>query len=1161
MKELKPTAEAAADTSAAMMATGFMTELVATTSLGELGRKLTEQVRELAGARAVLLLESIASPTMCRLLEACPPHRADLFNAHELTSFCTYFRKEGNGQKTIDAISDNAIRNMLAEKRVESVMFIPLPANGKQVGTLVLLNLPGANRGEELWEVLNMLAPFFGVAMQNIFNQEEIRKQADLLEQQIAVRTLDLEQAQRAALNMMEDAVLAKQAIAESEQRYRLLFQNMPSGFALHEMIYDDQGNAIDCRYLQVNQAFTELTGLAGELAVGRTVKDLLPNIENHWIEPYAAVVKTGDPLNIENYSEDIGKYFEVRAFRAAPGQFATVFTDVTEQKRLQEALEERIIALTRPLDDLSAEMSFEDLFKLDEFQRIQDEFSSATGVASIITDTAGSPITEPSNFTRLCFDIIRKTEKGCANCFKSDATLGRHNPHGPIIQPCLSGGLWDAGVNINIGDKHIANWLIGQVRNDTQTDETMRAYAREIGADETEFMDAFNDVPVMPQAQFEAVAQALFTLVKQLTTSAYQNMQQARFIADQKKAEDDLRELNAVQSLILNSSTLGIALIEDRLFKWVNPRLCELFGLDEEGLTGASTRILYATEEEFAETGRAAYAALGRGERFDHVIEFQRRDGSLFWGRLIGNALDPEHAKDRGSLWMFEDISDRVKAENELLRLSAAIEQSPETVVITDQDGTIVYANPAFETATGYRVEEAIGQTPNVLKSGKHDEAFYADLWKTISAGHIWEGRIENKRKDGSLYTEEASIAPVRDSAGLIINYVAVKRDITEELVREEEFRQVQKMDAVGQLASGVAHDYNNILQGIQGFSELLQMTLDKNSQEHKNAVEIHKAATRAGKLTQKILTFSRKHPNQLIEVDLNAAIVDAEALLHILLGDVFELSLDLDEDLAPITADQNQLSQIIMNLSVNARDAMPKGGHLSISTQQVRFTEKDVSHLTNGRPGDFACLAVTDSGTGMDAETLDRIFDPFFTTKEVGSGTGLGLSVIYGIVKQCNGWINVYSELGQGTSFRIYFPLHKPPEKASGAMPQTPAARILFVDDNPEVASMAIEVLSGVGYHPLAATSAEDALKLFNDQHGQFDLLMSDMVLPGMDGSQLADAIRKINPALPVMLFSGYSDHAKRWKHIKETDYLFVSKPFTTDQLVDTVYQLLKK
>jgi two-component system cell cycle sensor histidine kinase/response regulator CckA len=375
---------------------------------------------------------------------------------------------------------------------------------------------------------------------------------------------------------------------------------------------------------------------------------------------------------------------------------------------------------------------------------------------------------------------------------------------------------------------------------------------------------------------------------------------------------------------------------------------------------------------------------------------------------------------------------------------------------------------------------------------------------------------------------------------------------------------RQAQKMEAVGELAGGVAHDFNNILQGIIGFSELLRYSLDETSQEYENANEIHKAANRAAKLTQQLLTFSRKQAVRLEEIDLNNVVYDSEALLHVLIGEQHELVLDLPDELPPAYADQSQLTQIIVNLAVNARDAMPEGGRLSISTECILINEADATYIAGARPGRHVCLAVTDTGSGMGAETISRIFDPFFTTKEVGAGTGLGLAVIYGIVTQNKGWINVYSENGKGSCFKIYLPVAESNEEntdeetATGK--QVRNARILLIEDDPKILNMVKKVLGEADLTIIAAGSAEEGLVLFEQYAEEFDLLMSDMELPGIRGDELAEALRKKNPELPVLLFSGYRDHVNRWKHMADKGYEFLNKPFTITILLDTVRNLLQ-
>lgn len=585
----------------------------------------------------------------------------------------------------------------------------------------------------------------------------------------------------------------------------------------------------------------------------------------------------------------------------------------------------------------------------------------------------------------------------------------------------------------------------------------------------------------------------------------------------------------------------------------------------DPDALIGKSSRDVFDAElAESSEADDREVVASGR-PKLNIPGMICLANGEVRWMETNKVPLRGEDGQIIGTVGTTMDVSERRKSEEELNRLSTAIEQSPEAIAITDSEGTIQYVNPAFETITGYTREEAMGENPRILKSEEHDDAFYKTLWEIISSGEVWEGRLINKRKDGTLFTEEASISPVKDQSGAIINYVAIKRDISEELIHEEELRQAQKMEAVGQLAGGVAHDFNNILQGILGFSEMLRFDLDKTSQAYDQADEIHNAALRAAALTRQLLSFSRKEPMRVEEIDLNQVIRDSEALLTVLLSEKHQLLLDLQDNLPPIHADHSQLTQIIMNLSVNARDAMPDGGRLSISTESVIMDKTDAAYAPGAHPSHYLCLSVTDTGYGMDDKIKNHIFEPFFTTKEVGSGTGLGLSVIYGIVTQNQGWMNVYSEINKGTSFNIFLPVASAYENT--IEPETEIdtrarnARILLVEDDTQIRHMVMEVLEDAGYQAVQASSAEDALTSYNQEEGRFDLLMSDMELPGMRGDAFADVLRSMNPNLPVLLFSGYRDHAERWKHLADKGYLFMNKPFTTVILLDTVIKLIKE
>lgn len=365
-----------------------------------------------------------------------------------------------------------------------------------------------------------------------------------------------------------------------------------------------------------------------------------------------------------------------------------------------------------------------------------------------------------------------------------------------------------------------------------------------------------------------------------------------------------------------------------------------------------------------------------------------------------------------------------RVWLDQERRRLSAAIEQAAESVVITDMAGDILYVNPAFERTTGYSRTEVLGRNPRILKSNRQDAAFYKQMWATLTTGQTWKGHLVNKKKDGAFYTEEATISPVLDEKGSIVNYVALKRDVTRELQLEEQLRQAQKMEAVGRLAGGIAHDFNNLLTVLIGNAALALDVLPPDHPVYSDLQVIERSARRAADLTRQLLAFARRQISHPQILDLNELILGIEEMLRRLIRADIELVTALASVRGHVRADIGQLEQVLVNLVVNARDAMPNGGKLTLETADVVVNEDHVRRHPEVPPGEYVRLAVTDTGIGMTESVKAHLFEPFFTTKEVGQGTGLGLATCFGLVKQNDGYILVDSEPGQGASFKIFLP-----------------------------------------------------------------------------------------------------------------------------------------
>jgi PAS domain S-box-containing protein len=552
------------------------------------------------------------------------------------------------------------------------------------------------------------------------------------------------------------------------------------------------------------------------------------------------------------------------------------------------------------------------------------------------------------------------------------------------------------------------------------------------------------------------------------------------------------------------------------------------------------------------------------KGEPFDHEYRIITPGGVMRWIWDRGFPVRDEAGRVIRYVGVAVDISARKRAEAERIRLVTAIEQSAEAVVITNPSGEIEYVNPAFTRITGYSREEALGQNPRILKSERQDPAFYHQLWETILTGNPWSGELINQRKDKSLYTEQMSIAPVKGAQGEITHFIATKQDVTERRTMEAQLQQAAKMEAVGRLAGGVAHDFNNLLTVINGYSEILLGRLADDEKASPFLQEIFSAGERAAALTRQLLAFSRRQVLAPQVLDLNAVVLNLEKMLRRLIGEDVKLRTNLDPNLERVKADPGQIEQVIMNLAVNARDAMPMGGNLTLETSNVVLDEGYARNHPTVKPGPHVMLAVSDTGVGMSPQTQARIFEPFFTTKEIGIGTGLGLATVYGIVKQSGGSIWVYSEVGKGTAFKVYLPMASDSQTEVAPLitakdPATGTETILVVEDEEGVRSLVRVALASGGYHVLEAKDAETAMALCADHSGPIHLLLTDVVMPQMSGPALAKRLIAIRHDIKVLYMSGYTDDAVVHHGVLSHDTPFIQKPFSPVALRKKVHEVL--
>lgn len=518
-------------------------------------------------------------------------------------------------------------------------------------------------------------------------------------------------------------------------------------------------------------------------------------------------------------------------------------------------------------------------------------------------------------------------------------------------------------------------------------------------------------------------------------------------------------------------------------------------------------------------------------------------------------------------------------KMEGELKRserwLATTLRSIGDAVIATDENGSVTFMNLVAEALTGWKQKEALGES---LKNIFHIVNKEQQTVAGISMSKVLQKSLTVDQASYTLVSRsgreipiEGSIASISDDRGQITGSVLVFRDIAERKRVEEEKEKIraqllqsQKMEAIGLLAGGMAHDFNNLLTSIMGYSELALHLLDDGDSLRPHIAAIHRAGERAARLTQQLLAFSRRQMLQPKVFNLNAAVVEVGEMLGRIVGEDIDLITVLEPRLEWLKADPGQIGQVIVNLVVNAREAMPQGGKLTIKTENVVLDQREAQSIPEARAGPYVCLSITDTGVGIDKKIIEQIFEPFFSTKETGSG--LGLSVVHGIVKQHEGWIDVYSEPGKGSTFKVYLPTFS--EGVRDDLKERPSLhglggkgeRILLVEDEESVREFVTGVLTNNGYVVFGAAIVEEALSVFEREGGNFDLVFSDVVLPDKNGLELVDHLLHLKPELHVLLSSGYTDDKSQWPAIRKRGFMFLQKPYAVVDLLRMVREALE-
>ena len=501
------------------------------------------------------------------------------------------------------------------------------------------------------------------------------------------------------------------------------------------------------------------------------------------------------------------------------------------------------------------------------------------------------------------------------------------------------------------------------------------------------------------------------------------------------------------------------------------------------------------------------------------------------------------------------------------LRNLQHAVNQSQDVIFFTDPAGVIERVNPAFETLTGYSSVEAVGKDLSwIAAEGPSSEA-YRKIWEQVFQGKAYRGDFQLRRKEGDACELDVLIAPVRDRKGRTANLLCTGKDTSEKRELEIQLSLARRMDAIGTLAGGVAHDFNNMLMVISAYAELGLESLPKEHRLWRNLQEILAASRRASELTRQLLAFGRGQVRNSQVFSLNSAVEEACGMLPCVIGEDIEMQVDLGKNLGQVRADAGQIEQVLFNLAINARDAMPNGGKLSIETRHSDVRDNGFHEHSPNPASGYIVLTVTDSGQGIADKDLPRIFEPFYTTKPEGSGTGLGLSMVYGIVRQSEGFISAHSEPGEGSTFKIFLPVAAPPSReivdsSPAEKPLTGGSEtLLVVEDEVAVRQSEVEFLTTIGYTVLSAANGKEALEKVRTWTNMIDLVITDVVMPKMSGPKLAKTLASLRPDLKVLFVSGYAKEAVQRKGLADLAHNFLQKPFPLRSLAGKIREVLEQ
>lgn len=1029
------------------------------------------------------------------------------------------------------------------------------------------------------------------------------KKQAETTFNWRLLPELDASGQVRSVLSIARDVTAHRRA----ERQYQMLFRQMLDGFALHEIICDEDGKPVDYRFLAVNPAFERMTGLEADKVVGRTVREVLPGIEQHWIETYGHVALTGEPAFFENQSVDLNKEFQVTAFRPAPNQFACIFVDVTDRKWAEAALrssEEKFrslfenaqVGMFRTKLDGSEILDMNQEY-LDIFGRTREEMAGKSAIVHWADPRERKEMVRLLQVHGRVSQVESKmlNKRGeVRNCL---ASL-RLNPEEAILE----GSIVDitqrkqAEERLRMSESSLqqaqrvarmGNWRWDLRTNlVTCSDEMYRIF----GIEKEGFSGRLDDgiaMSIHPDDRAR-VEKSIFAASNEnvRTPSEFRVVWPdgtvrtvwaepgdqvldengnpailtgiAQDITDRKQTEEQIELLKHSIDVHFDGAYWFDS---NNKFIYVNDAGCRSLGYQREELLGRSLSeiIPIATEKRLQEV----WEQLRSEGSFSSESVHRRKDGSEFPVEISSTYV--RFGGKEYNCGFARDITDRKRTEKALResqeRYRQLFDMESDVILLVDcATGKFLEANAAATALYGYDREQWPSMTMMDV-SAEPDGTRQAILSHQTRVSVRW-----HRKKDGTVFPVEIAGSYFEMNGREV--HIAAIRDITDRRRAQEEKEglqaqvlQAQKLEAVGRLAAGVAHDFNNQLTVIMGYSDMLLGDRRKNDPLWEPLAQIRQAAQRAQSTTSHLLSFSRKQILKAEAVDLREFLRETQKPISRMIGEDIRLIVAAPPDMPAVYIDKSGLHQAVMNLVINARDAMPKGGELVLRTSSVHLTAAQAADYLDASPGDYVLLEVIDSGIGMDRQALELAFDPFFTTKDPGKGTGLGLPMVMGFVRQSKGFLGVRSEPGKGTAVRLLLPLAQRKVERKKKTP-TAASRgarsdktIMIVEDEDGVRKFVVSAMESAGYHVLAAPGPIEAMKLSQEYDGPIHLLISDIVMPEMRGDELSHNLKASRRRLRTLFITGYAEEVShRGRHL-------LCKPFKAEDLLARVKALFRR